>query len=443
VLQEDVMATIYPYIDCPQWKSSTTPTVVGYDIDGNPKTLRLDQHHADVGMSTWGKTGLINVTFADIALWGDGVLWACGVEKFFDLVWPWIEPYMGTDLPLPFDAIANGPQETAEMLAAGMRIARWRQQQPHHLRKGFKKIIIQLDEASFALPIRNVTTMYEGQQKNMSELAEMYIKGTGSAGVHLRLAAQRGTHDNWGDRGGGINAGLSSQTVFRTRDPDEIGRATGDWKLSRPRHKGEYWLEPGDGEPVIKLKAPYIQETDPNRAKLHDRATVSEVAWARRHFHTELDVASRAPAGEWYTNRHTRATPELLAYLGGNHPAPVQGPAFDDVQAQTQAEIQAMLAAADWHTPAAAEEPPAPASAGVPSMVGRKPRAACIVDIVQGAAAPMGKADIVAALKAQGDKSASDQVVTNALGKLVQDGALDRPARGEYAAAGHCQPANK
>jgi hypothetical protein len=432
VLQEDVMATIYPYIDKPEWKSIKDPALAGYDIDGKPHYQRVDQHGADVGMSTWGKTAKVHVKFAHTTLCDDGVQWVSGVEKLYDLVGPWIEPYMGADLPLPFDAIGSGPQDTAEMLAAGMRIARWRQQQPHHLRKGFKKIIIELDEASFALPIRTVTAMYEGHPRTLTELAEMIVKGAGSGGVHLHLAAQRGTHGNWGDKGGDINAGLSWQTVFRTKDPAEIGRATGDYKLPMPRHKGEHWLEPGDGSPTIKLKAPYIQETDPQREKLHNGATITDVAWARRHFHTSLDEGSARAAGEWYANRHTRATPELFAYLTGNHPVPEHSSAFADAREQVEAEIQAKMAAAGWQQaePTVAASVP---SGGVSTMVGRRTRAVRIVDIVRGSTTPMSPADIIEALRSEGD-SVTNQVVTNALNKLVQDKALRKPARGEYIA---------
>jgi hypothetical protein len=434
VLTEDVMTQTYEYVDTPEWTSITTPALVGYDIGGEPYRMRLDQHGADVGMSRWGKSSLVNVRFAHTTRCADAVQWVCGVEKLYDLVGPWIEPYLGTDLPLPFDAIASGPQDTAEMLATVMRIARWRQQQPHHTRKGFKKIIIELDEASFALVIRNVFATYEEMKKNLSELAVMIVKGAGSGGAHLHLAAQRGTHNNWGDHGGDINAGLSWQTVFKSKDPAEIGRATGDFQLSPPRHKGEYWLEPGeDGKPVIKLKAPYMQETDPQREKLHNGATISDVAWARRNFHTELDEGSARAAGEWYRTRHTRATAALVAYLTGNYePVPAHGSAHDEAMAQVEAEVQAMISVAGW------QADPAPmtqeSGGGVATMVGQQTRAERIATIVGGSTTPMSPVDILAALKDQGDTSASPQVVTNALGKLVQDGALTRRDRGEYVA---------
>jgi hypothetical protein len=431
VLTEDVMAEVRPYIDTPEWTSITTPALVGYQIDGKPYSMRLDQHGSGVGMSRWGKSSLIHVKWAHTTRCDDAVQWVCGVEKLYDLTGPWIEPYLNTDLPLPL-TIASGPQDTAEMLAAGMRIARWRQSQPHHARKGFKKVIIDLDEASFALVIRNVFAEYEGMKKNLSELAEMGVKGAGSGGVHFHFSAQRSTNNNWGDMGGEINANLAWRAVFRSKDQAEVGRATDDYKLPMPRHKGEYWLEPGNGDPVLKLKAPYIQETDPNRDMLHNGATISDVAWARRHFHTDLDEGSARAAGEWYRNRHTRATAALVAYLTGNHEVPAHGSAFDEAASQVESEIQAMIAAAGWNTSPTGLV--SPATGGVATMVGRKTRTERIVEIVQGSTTPMSKTEIVAALQGQGDTLASDQPVTNALGKLVQDGVLDRPARGEYIA---------
>jgi hypothetical protein len=433
VLTEDVMAEVRPFVDTPEWASITDPAIVGYQIDGEPTRMRLDQHGADVGLSRWGKSSLVNVRIAHTTRCADARQMVCGVEKLYDLVGPWIEPYLGTDLPLPFD-IASGPQDTAEMLAAGMRIARWRQQQPHHTRKGFKKIIIQLDEASFALVIRNVFAEYEGTKKTMSELAMMIVKGAGSGGVHLHLAAQRGTHNNWGDCGGDINAGLSWQTVFKTHDPAEIGRAFGDFRLPMPRHKGEFWLEPGNGDQVLKNKSPYMQETDPQRDKLHNGATISDVAWARRNFHTELDEGSARAAGPWYANRHTRATAALVAYLtGGNHEAaPAQRSAFDEAVAQVEAEVQAMMNKAEWNTSPTGLV--TPAAGGVATMVGRQTRAERIVTIVQGSTTPMEKADILSALVDQGDTTANVSTVMNALVKLVQDGTLDRAVRGGYVA---------
>jgi hypothetical protein len=432
VLFEDVMAEVRPYIDTPEWTSITTPALVGFQIDGEPYRMRLDQHGSGVGMSRWGKSSLIHVKWAHTTLCADARQMVCGVEKLYDLVGPWIEPFLGTDLPLPFD-IAAGPQDTAEMLAAGMRIARWRQSQPHHARKGFKKIIIDLDEASFALVIRNVFAEYEGMKKGLSELAEMIVKGAGSGGVHFHLSAQRSTNNNLGDMGGDINANLSWRAVFRSKDEAEVGRATGDYQLPMPRHKGEYWLEPGNGDPVLKLKAPYIQETDPQRDKLHNGATISDVAWARRNFHTELDEGSARAAGPWYANRHTRATDALVAYLTGNYEAtPAQGSAHDEAMAQVEAEVQAMMRGTEWGTSSTGLVTPAPG--GVATMVGRQTRAERIVTIVGGSTTPMSPADIMAALKTQGDTTASEATVTNALVKLVQDGALNRPARGEYIA---------
>src|SRR5207245_531739 len=123
-----------------------------------------------------------------------------------------------------------------------------------------------------------------------SHAAENLTKGAASGGVHIRVVAQRGTNDNWGDCGGNISANIAAQSAFHSGDQAEIGRATVDWKLANPRHPGEFWLVPGTGKPVIKLKAPYAQQSDPQREKLHDGATISEVSWARRNFYTTLDA---------------------------------------------------------------------------------------------------------------------------------------------------------
>ncbi|MDQ3886303.1 MAG: type IV toxin-antitoxin system AbiEi family antitoxin domain-containing protein, partial [Actinomycetota bacterium] len=443
----DALARIYAYADALEWASIKDPAVIAHTVDGQAYTAQLNQHWADVGQSRSGKTSLIQIKWAYITRCHDAVLWVGGVEKLFDAVGPWIEPYLGTDEPLPIDWIANGPIHTANMLAAAMSVARWRQSVPHQQRAGFTTIIVQLDEASFFLVLNTVTATYRGQAMTPTELAAAIVRGAGSGEVWLHIASQRGTNDNWGDQGGTISANIAAQTVFMTGDPAEVGRATGDYKLPIPTHKGEFLFKPGTGEPVARLKAEYIQETDPSKPTLHDGPTISDVAWNRRNFHTQLDPGSARAAGEYYAKRFTTAD-DIYQYLTNTviEMGAITSPAYTAAFEQAGAELDTMLAAAGIELttpePQLYQDPvdgvgPEPVGAGVAMLTRHRSRADRILDIVARTDGPVKTADIIAALVADGDaKAATDsQVVTNALTKLVNEGQLDRPERGLYQTA--------
>src|SRR4029077_1323709 len=121
-------------------------------------------------------------------------------------------------------------------------------------------------------------------------------------GVWIHLVSQRGTNDQFGEAGGSITANLQVRTAFRTSDEDEIGRAFGDWKLPMPANKGEYYIQGTDGD-VRRLRAPYIQETDPKKPRLHDGANLSDVALSLAGMWQGLDRESAWALGAVYANR--------------------------------------------------------------------------------------------------------------------------------------------
>jgi hypothetical protein len=426
IVTEDVMGRIYPYQDDLAHSTIDRPKCIGFQLDGQPSMLRLDVHGQLSGMSRSGKTSLIHVEWAEITKCDDAIIWVAGVEKLYDLVGGWIECYAGTDLPLPLDWIASGQTDLLDMLVAAMTVARWRQRQPMSVRHGFTTIILYLDEASFALRNTKARAVYAGVARTAAELVAMLTQGAGSAGVHIRFVSQRGVNSHFGDQGGDTTANAGFTAVFRTRDAADVGRLTGDYSIPVPRHPGEYILEAGDGP--VRLKAPYIQEVDPSKSHIHDGPTVSTVAWSRRDFVRTIDPGSGTAAGDAYAARHTRMTPELAAYLTGTHePA-------DDEPTSAQAEGYAAAKAAldrilgPVGGTVGDDEPPA---SDVPTIVGRRSRAARITEIVTQAGRPLTKDEIAAALAASGD-TAPDQAVTNALVRLVAEGALARPERGLY-----------
>jgi hypothetical protein len=315
VVSEDVMAKTIPYVDQPGWADVDEPRVVGYRLDGEPHRMRLNQHGQTAGATGAGKTGFVHVELAEETRTHNCVPWVAGTWKLYDLVAGWVEPFADTDLGLPLDWVASGQRDTVDMLVTALRVAQWRQCQPMADRDQFTTIIIHLDEASYPLRNRVTKGMWQGVEHTASQLAAKIAQGAGSARVWIKFASQRGVSDHLGDQGADSRANAGYTAAFRTRDPDDIGRLTGDHKLLVPRHPGEFLLS-ADSAPV-RLKVPYLQSIDPNQPRLHEGLTVSDVAWSRRHFTRHLDAGSALAAGAEYAARHVRMNAAMRAYLTG------------------------------------------------------------------------------------------------------------------------------
>jgi hypothetical protein len=316
VVGEDVMARTIPYVDQPEWADVSEPRIYGYRLDGEPHRMRISTHSQAAGATGSGKTAFLHAELAEETRTRNLAVWVAGTWKLYDLVAGWVEPYADSGLPLPLDWVASGQRDTVDVLVAALRIARWRQCQPMAERDGFTTIIIHLDEASYPLRNRVVRGEYMGVEHTASQLAAKIAQGAGSARVWIKFASQRGVSDHLGDQGADARANAGYTAIFRTRDPDDVGRLTGDHKLLAPRHAGEYLLS-SDIAPV-RLKVPYLQSVDPNQPRLHEGLTVSDVAWSRRHFTCGLDAGSAAAAGPEYARRHTRMDAAMRAYLTGS-----------------------------------------------------------------------------------------------------------------------------
>ncbi len=460
VTVEDVLAAVYPYVDDPRPASINDRVLIAHEIDGTPITQQINRHGADTGSSQKGKSSLVHVRMAHVTKCPkDAAQWVCGVVKLYDLVSPWTDPYQGTDNKIPLHWVAAGVEHTALMLGTGFAIARARQNAPMAMRDQFKEIIIELDEASFALPIPGKVVFVDGVWYSLSEIVRALEFGATSEKVKIHLAGQRATKDNWGSEGGNINSGLQWQTVFATGDKDEIGRAMDNYKLPVPTHPGECWInlgtdpQPGDDRVILKGKCLYMQETNKGKKVLHSGATIADVSWARRIFEHELDAFSEAVAnayaGDVYANRHRYATDALDAYLRGRSdihaPAvaaseyrqelsggPARAGAFAEAEQQITEELQAMIAAAPWNTSGdGAVAGSADTGGGVATLVGKRTLKERIVDVVTAAGGPVTFAEICESL---GDVK-NRNTVTNALTGLVRDGELRRPETNVYQAA--------
>ncbi len=492
VLTVDVMANVVPYVDDPTPCSISDPMFLGVQLDGTPYWVTIDKHWEDVGATRSGKTSLIHNKFAHILRAQKGrkaKLWVGGVDKLYDLVGPWLEKYWNTGERIPFDFIRNGQRDTVIMLYIALMICRGRQKVPLELRNTFDAIVVQIDEASSVLMNSKITIKVDGQERSASNLVAMIEKIGAGVKVFVHMATQSGVNNQRGDDGSAIAANTLGRTVFRSNDDAEVGRGMGlnNYKLPQPRYQGEFWFNPVDGanggEPV-HLKARYMQETDGSMKKLHDGATIAEVAWARRGMFSDLDQITERIAssieidGEFpYARRHRYADNALKSYVleipvedieamygaqSGTQPTAQEIPAApaavvttvststsgstsavkvtsaEDRTAklveETEAVIDALMSKAgipigsDAAVPARQSVGHAPPAATVTNQIeDRRTRPERIIDIVTSADRPVTTAEIHASLRDAGDAPENPQVITNALTKLVKDRQLVRP----------------
>lgn len=472
-LTRDALADAIPYVDEPDARPSIKdPVRIGWRADQQEMTLRLDQHCYEVGKSQSGKSVFVNTKIARVTQARDAVQWVCGTSKLYDLVADWIEPYEGTGLEPPINWIAYGPKAMAEMLAAALRIARDRQNQDKSERTGWKAIVIQLDESKVALNDPGAWAKFEGKRMSGSALwGELHLTGK-SGQVYCHRADQRNVQDSAGTSGGDTTTTTDHTMCFQTGDPQEIGRATGDFHASQPPHPGCFWRKQTGGEPPEMGKGEYIQESDASRDRQHDGATTREVAWSRRFCDNELDDRAQRAAGSAYLNRLKTVTAEYkrdikpvttddtTAAFGPSEAeraedATPEGAGTEEARAALASipGVAAMLAPeagvtespdASWDVIEPADEDVEDGSdaavdevtgGAVSELEGRSSRADRIVQILQHAEEPLTRGEVLTRLRAEGDESASEQVVQNALGKLVKTGTAERE-HGAYAMAG-------
>jgi|GEM_PF-3302083 len=314
VTSRDVMAEVVPYIDDPSPASLSDPALIGVEIDGREHHCRLDQHQRDVGASTAGKSSLLHLKLAHASRCPDTLIWVAGVQKLYDLVAGWLEPYYGKGLKSPLDWVAHGPEDTLQVMAAAMRVARWRQRQPMH-KRDWRKLYVILDEFSFMAQLTKTRIQFDGEMVTASWLASALLRGAASGDVFLVFASQRSTNDHYGDHGGDVVANIAVNNAFRSKDFAEIGRLTNDFGLPVPKHRGEFYSFT-DADPA-HLKAHYIQTTDPSKPKLHSGPTIADVSWARRHLVAGglEEAEGLEAAGDAYANRHQAVDDAMMAYL--------------------------------------------------------------------------------------------------------------------------------
>lgn len=455
---QDVMARIYPFVDELEWASIRDPALVGYGLDAKPIHLLLRQHGQFLGKTRSGKSSLINCVLAYLTRCWDAVVWVCGTEKLYDMLAGWLEIYLDADEEMPLNWVMAGPDDTAEMLAALMRVARYRQSLRLHERVNLPDIVLVLDEASFALRNTTVTANFDGREHTMSALCGMITQGAGSAGCWLEYSTQRDTNDQLGPAGGDIQAQTGFTAAFGTQDNLSLGRQLGDFKLPPPAHKGEFYLKDDAGEPYPTLtKGRYVQEDDPSKPLVHDGPKVSEVAWERRRFRTELDAGSQRAAGDAYRLRPTRVTERFLSYLASptsvaapwNHGASDADPERREIDGavatltrvpdavEREAIDLARHLGEDYSTlPPAQREAYRNVVTELLATGGREPTAPIegslteqVTYVLRRANRGLTSREIVDGMRAAGLEPRSEGSVRNLLGKLTEDGVLTRDDR--------------
>jgi hypothetical protein len=440
----DVMSRVRPYRETPDevhsrdgrpvWRRLSDPVEALWGMDGMPIGVDVARHAWILGATTGGKSAFIHREWADVSKCEDALIWVCGVRKLYDLVGMWLEPYLGTDFAPPLDWVRADAEGVVEMLIAAMEIARWRQDQPFAARRNFQKIMIYIDEASFALNTK-VKVRYDGAEVTAGDMYAECTQAVASANIHLVAATQRGVHHAFGDKGGDAAANIGREIVLPSGDDQEAGRVTGDYKLAPLRHRGECYARLGD-QPHVRAKIEYVQTADPSKPVLHDGPRVDEIAWNRRYHRKALDAGSAAVAGDAYNSRHTLVTDAYLADLRGARAGkarPVASAATvahdsDQAMATAVASIFGQLPSLAAPAPVEPEAEPAP----VAELAGYRTRAdrveAVVRSIWESTGAPAGPRDILAALHEGGDDAANPQLVANALRQLGTQGRLIRPS---------------
>lgn len=456
---EDVMRRVRPYRETPDellttapgggvrpvWRKATDPTYPLWGMDGMPIGVTITQHAWILGGTTNGKSAYLHREWADVTRCEDAVIWACGTHKLYDLVGPWLEPYLDQGIRPPLDWVRGDAEGVLQMLIAAMEIGRWRQNQPINARRNFVKIFLYIDEASFALNTK-VKVWYDGEQKTAGDMYAECSKAVASADIFLIAATQRGVHHQFGDSGGDASSNIGREIVLRSGDDQEVGRVTGNYKLPALRHPGECYARLSGMDPV-RAKIEYVQSADPSKPVLHDGPRVDEVSWNRRYHQRTLDAGSARAAGPVYASRHQLVTEDYLAELRGVRAPAGAGPAAPRTGGDPERDkVHAMRSAvasifdklggkpATAAPTAAAAEPvaePAGQPAEVTALAGYRTRAdrveAVVRQIWRTTGAPAGPREILGALHDGGDDAANPQLVANALRQLGQLGRVVRP----------------
>lgn len=322
-LQRDALADVHEFVDdfdaetgVPTPRSHEEPVHLGYRADGQEFWANLAQHGREVGKTQSGKSCTIHLKIQNVTATYDGVQWVGGSLKLYDLVADWVEPFHNTSERIPINWVASGARDTTRMLLAAVNIMNARNAQPKSARKHWKALYVQIDEESDLHEQPNARVKYGKGVVSASFLIAKLRKGGQGTKVYINTASQRGTQDHSGTHGADVVTNVGYGFAFMTKDPGDIPRVLNNndaYHVKNPPHPGCFW---NDGEHALELiKAKYIQDSDPQKKKLHNGETIRDIAWRRRHCDNELDEYSAKAAGHDYASRWRFATDDFFDYL--------------------------------------------------------------------------------------------------------------------------------
>jgi DNA-binding transcriptional ArsR family regulator len=393
---------------------------IGTQVHGEPVMLNPYQHMVICGATQSGKTSLVNVVIAEL-LRLPGRVQVCGKEKIYDIAGQWLDPHLGTDNDLPLDWVVQGLGDTLKMLASAMLEARWRQNLDHHDRVGIDPLWVVVEEAPAVLNDRDLTVNVEGHEYFASELAAHNTRTTTSSEVYFVFLAQEYDNAMFGDAAASIKANSNAVMIMRSRAGDERSRAFGRGGAAMPNlhHPGEFYIQ--DGAEPYAGKAPYIQEADPRKPRLHNGPTLAEVSIARSQLVAARSQGRMAPPSTDYAERPKRMTDEYRKYLQAKRSLPAAGSTSTQAPVLTAADPVSQVDAAIAAMEAQLDQRDSRRLHIVDSEPKQPGPRQQIADLVREAGREMSRAEIIAALE-----DVSESSIDNHLSELVRQGRLAR-----------------
>jgi hypothetical protein len=413
VTTQDVLALPHPYVLVNEPLPPRSRIDVGPQVHGESITVDPRGHGAIIGNTGSGKT-MFSAAFMSELERLPGRKSIIGTEKVYDWAGQLLDPLLGTDLPLPVEAF-EGIDDSLMLFTEAMNEARWRNNLPHNDRHDLHPWWVFIEEAPAFLPRRDKLAKFDGKEWVPSDLLAHNMRLTRSAGIYFVVMAQEWDNAMFGDHAASIKANMTFIVLMRSMDGGERGRAFGQGAASLPNlyNPGEFYVR-GDFPPM-RGKGRYIQEQDVRLDRLHDGATMTDVAIARAQLASQLPQGRWAPPSDWYAERRpTRMTLEYHNYLRGlgrseTNTAISAAPTADD-------EFDAALRRHGLH--ALAEPAEQPQLHVVDSAPARPKLREFIVDAIAASESGMTTAELLAAAVAAGFENTSKSSVENALTAL-------------------------
>lgn len=413
VTTQDVLALPHPYVLVNEPLPPGSRIDIGPQVHGEPITINPRGHGAIIGNTGSGKTMFSAAFMAELTRL-PGRKSIIGTEKVYDWAGQLLDPLMDTDLPLPVEAF-EGIDDSLMLFTEAMNEARWRQNLRHNDRHGLQPWWVFIEEAPAFLPRRDKLVKYDDKEWVPSDLLANNMRLCRSAWVFFVLMAQEWDNAMFGDHAASIKANMNYVVIMRSMDGGERSRAFGQGAAALPDlyNAGEFYVR-ADFAPT-RGKGRYIQEEDVRLERLHDGATMTDVAIARAQLVSQLPEGRWAPPSAWYTERRpTHMTLEYHNYLRGldrtaSNNAISAAPTADD-------EFDAALRRRGLQ--ALAEPAAQPQLHVVDSAPSKPPMLEFIVDALKGSGDGLTTDELVAAATAAGYEKTSKSSIENALSRL-------------------------